>query len=148
MKKTPHHRRFGTSCVEARKALSAASKLVDTRREPDGAPLAPEDLRLKAASAMTWLSKTQELLTQARVQLEKELEYRTVEADPDTIRRREIEADVKRLTRERQRLTGDALREAVLKMRNESGMLPAAIADALKVSDFRVKQILRDARAA
>ncbi len=145
-RKTQHHLRFVNACVAGRKALSAASKLVETRRYEDGSHLSEDELRLKCASAMSWITKAEEELTTARVQLAKELEHRTVEADPETIRRHQLEADFERLRRNpRRNWEDDQLRDEVLKLRRDIGMVPAAIADTLKVSEFRVKQILREA---
>jgi hypothetical protein len=144
--KSHHHKRLVTSCVEARKALAQVVRIVDAHLNDGGEPYSEVELRDKIGIAATWLQKAETELTQARANMTREIEYRELEADPETIRHRQFQQDVKRLEREargRRRRSRDEVAPDVLRLRTE-GMVPAAIADALHISDSMVNRILRE----
>jgi DNA invertase Pin-like site-specific DNA recombinase len=144
MKKTRSHKRTAESCVKARKALVMVVKLLDDRYGEDGAPRSEEELRMKSATAASWLQTAETELAQARTNLIKEIEHRENEADPETIRHRKFQEEVKRLQRQpKRRRKAVELAPDVRRLRAE-GMVPAAIADTLHTSDSTVKRILRE----
>jgi hypothetical protein len=145
--KSHHHNRVLASCVDARKSLVQVTKLLDERYDDEtGQQLSEAELRDKATIAATWFQKAESSLAHARAQLTKELEHRETEADPETIRHRQFQAEVRELAKQPRRRRNVAdLTPEVTRLRNE-GMVPAAIADTLKTSDSMVGRILREAR--
>jgi DNA invertase Pin-like site-specific DNA recombinase len=146
-RKSTHHLKVLAESQAARKALLNIDKLLDDRRDPDtGAVRSPEELLAKAQVAAAWLQRAENHFTSVRVRVEKELEHRTREADPDVIRANELEAQLKQLSRRpRRRRKAEELAPEVWELHDE-GLIPMAIADALKTSDSTVRKILNAER--
>jgi len=145
--KSDHHTRILTNCVEARKALVQVTRLIDDRYDDEsGERLTEEQLREKVAIAATWFQKAETAMALARTQLGKELEHRENEADPETIRHRQFQAEVRELAKQpRKRRSVTELAPDIRRLRAE-GLVPAAIADLLHTSDSTVGRVLREAK--
>jgi DNA invertase Pin-like site-specific DNA recombinase len=142
--KSHHHVRVVSSSVEARKCLAHVAKILDAHYDDEGERLSEDELRLKAGIAATWLQKAETELAQARSAMIREIEHRETEADPETIRHRQFQAEVRRLSRQPRRRVADLVPD-IVRLRDE-GMVPAAIADTLRTSDSTVRRILKEAQ--
>jgi hypothetical protein len=122
-------------------------RLLDTRYDDEGQKLSEDELRIKAGTAATWLQKAETELAQARSAMIREIEHRETEADPETIRHRQFQKEVRELAKQpRRRRSLAEIAPEVARLRSE-GMVPAAIADTLKVSDLAVRRALKEVGA-
>lgn len=145
IKKTHAHIRFVDGAVRARASLREAVNLLDAFRNDEGELLSESDLRDKAVRASTWLGDVQAQVAILAQCLEREIEYRENEADPEMIRHRKFQAELREMQKQpKRRRKAEELKPDVLRLRDE-GLIPAAIADALQVPDSAVKKILKEA---
>lgn len=145
--KTTYHLRAEKVAVEAREALLRVKDALNDRYE-DGQPLSLDELRLKAGTALTWLQKAENAFADLRMNLQREYDHRTNECDPAVIERHKFEAQLKEAGRGKRKRRRDEEIAPLIQRLHAEGVVVAAIADKVGVSDFTVKRILKKEQAA